>query len=56
MNGIGKVAWLFNVSPSLLKRLEHDGLIPSPPRTISGFRNYQPEQIEAIKDYFSKNY
>jgi DNA-binding transcriptional MerR regulator len=46
---IGEVARELGVSADTLRFYERSGLLPRPPRTESGYRDYGPPEIERIR-------
>jgi DNA-binding transcriptional MerR regulator len=45
----GKLAELAGVSADTLRHYERMGLLPSPPRTTSGYRLYAPEALDRVR-------
>ncbi len=46
---IGEVARLANVNVQTLRFYERKGLLPPPPRRVSGYREYAPGTVEIVK-------
>lgn len=45
----GQLARLIGVSPDTVRHYERLGLLPRPPRTRSGYRDYPPESVERVR-------
>lgn len=46
---IGDVATRVGVSPKTLRFYERQGLLPDPPRTDAGYRDYDPATIDRVR-------
>jgi DNA-binding transcriptional MerR regulator len=46
---IGEISRELGVSADTLRFYEREGLLPSPPRTESGYRDYGPTEVERIR-------
>lgn len=45
----GKLARMAGVNAETLRYYERLGLLPTPPRAGSGYRNYPPEAVQAVR-------
>jgi len=46
---IGELAERSGVSPKALRHYEQVGVMPAPPRTASGYRDYGPEVLQRLR-------
>jgi len=46
---IGELAERAGVSPKALRHYERIGVMPAPPRTASGYRDYGPEALQRLR-------
>ncbi len=46
---IGEVARASGLSPTTIRYYEDIGLVPEPPRTANGYRDYQPSAVERLR-------
>jgi Hg(II)-responsive transcriptional regulator len=46
---IGELARLANVTVQALRFYERKGLLPAPPRQVSGYREYTPETVSLVR-------
>lgn len=48
---IGEIAEVLNVSESSIRRWERDGVIPKANKRLTGLREYNESDIEAIRQF-----